>query len=283
MQANGRLHVPVDLPPENTGLNPLNRRLSGRQTGWEKWKSESNRGRSARRPVLSLRRPGFNPRSIYMGFMLDKVAVELFPLSTFSPANSHYTKSPCLSFIIRGWYSGPVCSLSTKGLSSTYRNNNNNVTFWVCGYRRGMDWWMDLLTTCTHHSELQVITAPSLISTLYKLSPCSWALLEKPPVAQLLKNFPAFYGTRRFITVFTRALHWSLSRARWIQSIPPYAISLRSILISRSHLRLGLTSYLFPSGFPTNILYTFLFSPTRSTFPARLIIRDLSILMIFAE
>jgi hypothetical protein len=34
--------------------------------------------------------------------------------------------------------------------------------------------------------------------------------LEKPPVVQLLKNFPAFYGTRRFITVLTRALHWSL-------------------------------------------------------------------------
>jgi hypothetical protein len=28
-------------------------------------------------------------------------------------------------------------------------------------------------------------------------------LLEKPPIVQLLKNFPAFYGTRRFITVFT--------------------------------------------------------------------------------
>jgi hypothetical protein len=37
------------------------------------------------------------------------------------------------------------------------------------------------------------------------------ALLEKPPIVQLLKNFPAFYGTWRFITVFTRALHWSLS------------------------------------------------------------------------
>jgi hypothetical protein len=37
------------------------------------------------------------------------------------------------------------------------------------------------------------------------------ALLEKLPIVQLLKNFPAFYGTRRFITVFTRALHWSLS------------------------------------------------------------------------
>jgi hypothetical protein len=28
----------------------------------------------------------------------------------------------------------------------------------------------------------------------------SWDLLEKRPVVQLLKNFPAFYGTRRFIT-----------------------------------------------------------------------------------
>jgi hypothetical protein len=35
-----------------------------------------------------------------------------------------------------------------------------------------------------------------------------WALLEKKSVVQLLKNFPAFYGTRRLITVFTRALHW---------------------------------------------------------------------------
>jgi hypothetical protein len=24
----------------------------------------------------------------------------------------------------------------------------------VCDYRRGMDWILDLLTTCTHHSEL---------------------------------------------------------------------------------------------------------------------------------
>jgi hypothetical protein len=40
----------------------------------------------------------------------------------------------------------------------------------------------------------------------------SWVLLEKPPIVQLLKNFPAFYGTRRFITLFTRALHLSLSQ-----------------------------------------------------------------------
>jgi hypothetical protein len=38
-----------------------------------------------------------------------------------------------------------------------------------------------------------------------KLNSWSWGLLEKLPIVQLLKNFPAFYGTWRFITVFTRA------------------------------------------------------------------------------
>jgi hypothetical protein len=28
-------------------------------------------------------------------------------------------------------------------------------------------------------------------------------ILEKLPIVQLLENFPAFYGTRRFITAFT--------------------------------------------------------------------------------
>jgi hypothetical protein len=50
----------------------------------------------------------------------------------------------------------------------------------------------------------------------------SWALLEKLPIVQPLKNFLAFHGTRRFITAFTRALHWSLSWARSIHFIPSY-------------------------------------------------------------
>jgi hypothetical protein len=33
-------------------------------------------------------------------------------------------------------------------------------------------------------------------------------LLEELPIVQPLKNIPAFYGTRRLNTVFTRALHW---------------------------------------------------------------------------
>jgi hypothetical protein len=36
-------------------------------------------------------------------------------------------------------------------------------------------------------------------------------LLQKLTVTQLVKKFPAFYGARRFTTVFTTARHWYLS------------------------------------------------------------------------
>jgi hypothetical protein len=40
------------------------------------------------------------------------------------------------------------------------------------------------------------------------------------PTAQLLNHFPTSSRAQRFITVFTRVLHWSLSWARSIQPIP---------------------------------------------------------------
>jgi hypothetical protein len=42
-------------------------------------------------------------------------------------------------------------------------------------------------------------------------TPWSRVLPEKLTAPQLLKKFPAFYGNRRFITVFTTARHLFLS------------------------------------------------------------------------
>ena len=80
--------------------------------------------------------------------------------------------------------------------------------------------------------------------------PRSTVLIEKRTGSQLVKKFPAFYGTRRFITAFTSARYLSLSWASSIQSISSHPTSWRSTLILSSHLSLGLPSGLFPSGFP---------------------------------
>jgi hypothetical protein len=46
---------------------------------------------------------------------------------------------------------------------------------------------------------------------------------------------------------------------------PSHFIFLRCILILSNYLRFGVPSGILPSGFPTNILYTFFFSPIRAT------------------
>ena len=111
-----------------------------------------------------------------------------------------------------------------------------------------------LLSECT-------LECKSTYFLTYLLSPWNRVLLDKLTSFQLVKKFPSFYGTRRFITAFTCARHLSLSRASSIQSIPPHPTSWRSILILSSHLRRGLPSSPSPSGFSTKTLYTPLLHP----------------------
>ena len=115
------------------------------------------------------------------------------------------------------------------------------------------------------------------------LTPWSTVLLEKLTGLQLAKKFPAFHGTRRFITALTSVRHLSLSWASPIQSKYPHPTSWRSILMLSTHLRLGLSSGLFPSTFPTKTLYTPLSSPIRATCPAHLILLDFITRTILGE
>ena len=103
--------------------------------------------------------------------------------------------------------------------------------------------------------------------------PTPWCrvLLEKLTGLQLVKKFPAFHGTRKFITALTSFRHLSLSWLSPVQSIYPHPTSWRSILILSTHLRLGLPSGFLPSGFPSKCLYTPLSSPIRATCSAHLI------------
>ena len=108
----------------------------------------------------------------------------------------------------------------------------------------------------------------------YLLTPWCRVLLEKLTGLQLVKKFPTFHGTRRFIPALTSVSHLSLSWASPIQSIYTHPTYWRSVLILSAHLRLGLPSGLLPSGFPTKTLYTPLSSPIRATCPVHLILLD---------
>jgi len=73
------------------------------------------------------------------------------------------------------------------------------------------------------------------------------------------------------MTVFRRGCHWFLSWARCIPSTTSHPISLRSILISSFHLRLGLPSGISLSCFPIKVPYELTISPMHAACPAHLI------------
>ena len=102
-----------------------------------------------------------------------------------------------------------------------------------------------IVLTVRHIDRFEIVVVPSnephnyLLA--YSLTPRSRVLLKKLTGPQLVKEFPEFYVTRRFITAFTSARHLSLSWTRSIQSMPPRPTSLNIhlniILPSTSWLR----------------------------------------------
>ena len=95
----------------------------------------------------------------------------------------------------------------------------------------------------------------------YLLTPWCRVLLEKLTGLQLVKKFPAFLSNPK---VHYRTHKRPPSVPILCQPNPvhiPTSHLRRSILILSTHLRLGLPSDLFPSGFPTKTLYAPLSSP----------------------
>ena len=143
--------------------------------------------------------------------------------------------------------------------------------------------WTSLGTSSVIIAKIPNLHATSLVCFIllhtyfltYILTLWSRVLLEKVTSFQLVKKFRAFYGARWFITAFTSPRHLSFSWVRSIHSISPQPTSWRSILILSSHLRLGLSSGLFPTVFPTKTLRRPLLSPIRVTCPTHLILIDL--------
>ena len=88
---------------------------------------------------------------------------------------------------------------------------------------------------------------------------CSRVILAKLTIPPLVRKFPAFYQTQKFITVFTRALHMSiLSQTNTVNALSSCFLTFISIYFS--HLRLSFLSGFFPLGFPTKTMHAFLFS-----------------------
>ena len=99
-----------------------------------------------------------------------------------------------------------------------------------------------------------ILTQHIPIHSHHLLTPLSRVLLENVTRFQLVKKYPTFYGTRRFITAFTSARHLSPSHSNYstflntckLTSSPKYLfISLCLIMIGKNFsLYLYITSVL---------------------------------------
>ena len=147
-------------------------------------------------------------------------------------------------------------------------------------------WFIEILSVSIKENVLVCCTSPfyvylwavhwnlHILTSMVCLT--SWsAVLEKVIVYQLVKKFPDFCGTQSFITVFARASHLSLSWDKCVWSTAFHHLSWILIFILFSQLYLGLERSLFPSGFPTKILYVLHFSFIPPSCSAHLILYHL--------
>ena len=115
------------------------------------------------------------------------------------------------------------------------------------------------------------------------LTPWCRVLLEKLTSLQLVKKFPAFHGTRRFITALTSVRHLSLilGQPNPVHIPTSHLLEIHSNIIHPSTCR---STQWFPSlRFPHQDPIHPLPSPIRTTCPAHLILLDFITRTILGE
>ena len=124
-----------------------------------------------------------------------------------------------------------------------------------------------------------IINIPLLLS-LYTWDVLSSVLCSRSEISHIKSNYPSPWSSTSWKTnnsfgsqevpriLWKPKVHYRVCRSTtlvptWsqIQSTPSHTLTLTSILILPSHLRLGLPSGLFLSSFPSKEPYVFLFSP----------------------
>jgi hypothetical protein len=83
----------------------------------------------------------------------------------------------------------------------------------------GLYWPLEYNSHLRSAKHLSIKSGFHTMSILH--TPWSRILLEKLTCSQLVKKFPSFYRTQRFITTLTSACHLFISWARSIQSMSP--------------------------------------------------------------
>ena len=104
------------------------------------------------------------------------------------PVNRRET--PCCLGMLKG---SPPCSQKPVLLHYPVAHSSSLLTYVLIYFTYLLTYLLTLLT--------------------YFITPWSRVLLEKLTGSQLVKKFPAFYGTRKFIAAFTSTRHLSLDQS----------------------------------------------------------------------
>jgi hypothetical protein len=129
----------------------------------------------------------------------------------------------------------------------------------ILGFKR--PYFIETFPCSSDKHTLQIIVTDKQLIFQYLLTPWNIVLLEKIIVSQLVKNFPAFYGTRMFITAFTCASQQYLSWASSVQSMPPHSTSWRSDLNIIFPSTPGSSRFSFPQDSPPDSCIRLSFPP----------------------